>query len=55
MQQKNVVILLWTYSRDPRLTSDDRCLLLIEKCLDALLQYQTQFFKIDNFDILLLV
>lgn len=55
MQQKNIVILLWTYSRDSRLTSEESCQFLIEKCLDALLQYQTQFFKMDNFDILLLV
>lgn len=55
MQQKNVVILLWTYTRDPRLTAEPACRALVEKCLDAMLQYQTQFFKVDNFDLLLLV
>lgn len=41
MQQKNIAILLWTYTRDSRLTKDPGCQLLVEKCLDAMLQYQT--------------
>ena len=49
------MVLLWTYTRDTRLTQDEKCRHLVEKCLDALLQFQTQFFKIDNFDLLLLV
>ena len=41
MQQKSLVILIWTYTRDPRLMSDENCKLFVEKAADSLLQYQT--------------
>ena len=41
MQQKSLVILIWTYTRDPRLMSDENCKLFVEKAIDSMLQYQT--------------
>jgi len=55
MYQKSQVILLWTYTRDQRLLEDPQCLSFIEKVVDAMLHYESQIFKMDNFDILLLV
>lgn len=54
MQQKSLAILIWTYTRDYRLMSDENCKFFVEKAADSLLQYQTQSFKVDNFDLLLL-
>ena len=34
--------------------SDENCQIFVEKAADSLLQYQTQSFKVDNFDLLLL-
>ena len=39
MQQKNLVILLWTYTRDDRLAGDENCQHFIEKTLDAMLHF----------------
>ena len=54
MQQKSLVILIWTYTRDMRLMADENCKHFVEKAVDAMLQYQTQSLVVDNFDLLLL-
>ena len=37
MQQKSLAILIWTYTRDYRLMSDENCKFFVEKAADSLL------------------
>ena len=46
----------WTFTRDKRLAeSDEACEHFVHKTLDAMLRYESNTFRIDNFDLLLLV
>jgi len=43
---------MWTYTKDEKLSRNDQ---FIEKIADAMLRYESQVFKLDNFDLLLIV
>lgn len=50
MSQKNQCILFWVYSRNPAIFDKD----FVSEIIDAMLSYQGQVFKLDNFDLLLI-
>ena len=51
MYQKSQCILLWTYSRDERLLDKE----FLAKIIEAMIGFQGQVFKLDNFDLLLIL
>jgi hypothetical protein len=55
MQTKHQAILLWTYTRDPEVLDSEEGKKFVHLVLDSLLLYQGQSFKIDNFDLTLIV
>lgn len=55
MQTKQQAILLWTYTRDEDVLASDDGKKFVHLVLDSLLLYQGQQFKIDNFDLTLIV